>query len=1199
MYKVARFAFMLILLAAVSNICFAGTVRFDICFDADKVRMEPYKDYYRISYSDPNAYSLAKEGEPDIPAYMIRVLVPAECEVKDIILDERDRVILGEMIPYPFQGYEIISKPRFSEIGADPSVYKSGKVYPSSRIVFHSIEKTRGFNILYFSYYPFIYDTNTGQLSLYQDVSFEVLCSYKKEKSPVYYRPNSVFNDIISRSVVNPADIAIFYPEKMNPVRAKTDYDMLIITTSTFESAAQSYATFRAGAGISSDIITVSEITSAYSGSTTQMKIKNCIYDYVQNNNITYVFLIGDGGTSSTYSVHDQNLYGYLDFAKETDNTLPGDVFYSCFDDQFDWNADGDSYVGEMSGDNADISPDVIIGRLAVRESQQILDYMAKVGEYIDAASDSSFPKNLLLSGVQLFYYSGDAEAKSEVMYSDFIEPYWSGHNKNTLYDTNATVSVATLSALLNQGMNFFHMATHGNVTIWAMESGSDFTSSSALALDNIPGIVVTIACITNAFDPEVSGASDPCLGEAFIRNADGGAVAYLGASRYGIGYNSYDTHGPSFQYNDWIFRYTLDTTYQNIVGAGFTQAKIQMTGSADSDYAFRWVHFALNHLGDPSITAHKDVQSNISAPSNLQATAVSSSQVNLTWTDNSDNETGFKVDRKTGSSGTWSQAGTVGANVSSYQDSGLSANTSYYYRVRAYNASENSAYSNEANVFTHSMPLGEALDNTSLVWSTSSSAGGEYVWYGQSDNYYYGGSSARSGAIGNNSTTTLSTEVTGPGTLTFHWKVSSEDDYDYLRFYINSTEMDAICGVVDWQEKTYEIEEGTNVLEWVYDKDEYVEENDDTGWVDYVRWEPDIVSENAVISIEDEGAEGLYTWSYSQSKPITLKTKGSTWSNIFSGSTASRIEAGDITGDGILEFVALIPGFGLYYYDQNTMQWTNIAVYDTIDFTLAKTAAGPKKEVIASFTSYGLYRFNYDTSSWSNIIQYPADMLHAVDMDRDADSIDELIATFDGIERLYLYDFSAGSFTTILMAKPLDVAAADITGDGYNEMACVFSGIGIYMVRYIPDKDLSFELKKSIYEKYQIIDLAKDIRSDHTWISKGGDSKGLQWNRILIATPTKGHPIATGDIAGDSGCEVVITYQDNVYYYAYSTLEWTVLANGSYKRILAGKFTGYDKDDLIMCSTSSGALYLWKTSSAEFELMTSTGNTNAMAVIR
>ena len=92
-------------------------------------------------------------------------------------------------------------------------------------------------------------------------------------------------------------------------------------------------------------------------------------------------------------------------------------------------------------------------------------------------------------------------------------------------------------------------------------------------------------------------------------------------------------------------------------------------------------------------------------APSALTATAVSTTQINLSWKDNSVDETGFRIERKTGASGTYAQINATNSNITSYSDSKLTPGTTYYYRVRAYNANGNSTYSNEASATTQSPP--------------------------------------------------------------------------------------------------------------------------------------------------------------------------------------------------------------------------------------------------------------------------------------------------------------------------------------------------------------------------------------------------------------------------------------------------------------------------------------------------------------
>ena len=84
-----------------------------------------------------------------------------------------------------------------------------------------------------------------------------------------------------------------------------------------------------------------------------------------------------------------------------------------------------------------------------------------------------------------------------------------------------------------------------------------------------------------------------------------------------------------------------------------------------------------------------------------LSALSVSASesfaaQLQLNWADNSTNETGFKIDRKTGTSGTFAAIATVGANVTSYIDSTVVAGTTYCYQLYAYNTAGNSPYTPE-----------------------------------------------------------------------------------------------------------------------------------------------------------------------------------------------------------------------------------------------------------------------------------------------------------------------------------------------------------------------------------------------------------------------------------------------------------------------------------------------------------------------
>ena len=150
------------------------------------------------------------------------------------------------------------------------------------------------------------------------------------------------------------------------------------------------------------------------------------------------------------------------------------------------------------------------------------------------------------------------------------------------------------------------------------------------------------------------------------------------------------------------IERKTGSGSWNQIATVGANTTAYQNTGlSASTTYYYRVR--ANNAAGDSSYSNEAGATTagtRPAAPSNLTASAASASQINLAWRDNANNETGFKIERKTGSGG-WNQIATVGANATAYQNTGLSASTTYYYRVRANNAAGDSSYSNEAGATT------------------------------------------------------------------------------------------------------------------------------------------------------------------------------------------------------------------------------------------------------------------------------------------------------------------------------------------------------------------------------------------------------------------------------------------------------------------------------------------------------------------
>ena len=179
---------------------------------------------------------------------------------------------------------------------------------------------------------------------------------------------------------------------------------------------------------------------------------------------------------------------------------------------------------------------------------------------------------------------------------------------------------------------------------------------------------------------------------------------------------------------------------YTDVVTLGAGTTTFNNTGlSASTTYYY--VVRASNSVGDSANSAQASATTQPpaapAAPSGLTASAISQTQINLSWTDNSSNENNFIVGRSTTSGGPYTDIATLGANVTSFNNTGLSANTTYYYVVRASNAGGSSANSAQASATTLPNPpaapsglTASAVSQTqiNLAWTDNSSNESNFI---------------------------------------------------------------------------------------------------------------------------------------------------------------------------------------------------------------------------------------------------------------------------------------------------------------------------------------------------------------------------------------------------------------------------------------------------------------------------------------
>ncbi len=184
-----------------------------------------------------------------------------------------------------------------------------------------------------------------------------------------------------------------------------------------------------------------------------------------------------------------------------------------------------------------------------------------------------------------------------------------------------------------------------------------------------------------------------------------------------------------------------------------------------------------------------------------LVATAAAYNRINLSWTDNSNNETGFEVYRSTNASGSFNIVGTAAADATAFSDSGLTASTTYYYKIQAINKYGNSGLTGQDTVVTGGLTYNYYVgtwtstpnfatltptrtgtsSNFTLTGASGSTYGflfqgtinipttGTYTFYTTSDNgsSLYIGAYTSSNLVVNNSFSLAAAEKSGTKTLT------------------------------------------------------------------------------------------------------------------------------------------------------------------------------------------------------------------------------------------------------------------------------------------------------------------------------------------------------------------------------------------------------------------------------------------------
>ena len=407
--------------------------------------------------------------------------------------------------------------------------------------------------------------------------------------------------------------------------------EYLIITDTNLAHAFQPLADYRARRnGMTTAVLTKEWIFAAYPGVDEPAKIRACIQDYASNCGALYVVLGGDSTVIPVRACYTRNTAE--DNSVLTD--IPADSYYA--DTTGDWDRDHDGVYGEADtalGDEGDLIPDVLVGRIPVRTELHAANYIQKVIGYEAARST---PGRMLMFGNQMspvgLYtstnrptdvlndgYSGflnhdpvsDSEMWSRRLYRDVVGPSSNPPPLSCFFDTLTSWDGSTagqyqldgtnLATVFNQGWDHVFVVTHGAVNAWTLEQGL-FGVSKVASVTGRMGVVYAVACLTGMFD----SPTDPALSEAFLRSSSG-PVAYIGYSRPGWyeedppPASATSRGGSSFEYAYDFYEQLFQGNWHSL-GEVFYHHKAMNATVAGTGNTMRWMYLTMNYLGDPAL---------------------------------------------------------------------------------------------------------------------------------------------------------------------------------------------------------------------------------------------------------------------------------------------------------------------------------------------------------------------------------------------------------------------------------------------------------------------------------------------------------------------------------------------------------------------------------------------------------------------
>ena len=552
-------------------------IQYTVEFSEDILSFDRFMGYDIVKLQDGDFLNVV--GKPMLPVEYIQVALPHGMAVRRILVVNIHSVELkGEYSIFPAQPPRRLNglNDDIPFVEPDNKIYNSMNPFPSRLTEFVHQTDLAGQSMAVIQLYPVQYVPREKKLTLYTTITFliEGVDGYECGD----YLPKRIsksgrntYEQMIRDMVVNPEDVELRFSDGSNQIMGVEpgDYDYVIITQNSWIDDFQPLAEWKTKKGVKANIVTLDWIYSQpdYSGSN-QDKIQDFVEDAYSTWGAMYFLLGGD-----TNVVPHQTKYYHLYFSGGWE-----DIY-----------APSDSYYGDY---DQDFTCEVHVGRACVRTTSQISTFINKILTYEQSPPLTDYAKKAALFGFDLDDYTDGEDCK---IYIDntYIPSNWAMGN---VYDSDSGNHETNVKNAINDGQNLINHCDHASVYwmgtgSWNHGWGLATWEVDAFYNGDKQSILYSMGCDNAAFD------YSNCIAEHFVRDTDGGCIAFIGNSRPGI-FVSGSTSMYSFRYDREFFE-SLFQEGHYVLGECFSDHKNE--GPKTDDY-YKCIFDELNLLGEPEL---------------------------------------------------------------------------------------------------------------------------------------------------------------------------------------------------------------------------------------------------------------------------------------------------------------------------------------------------------------------------------------------------------------------------------------------------------------------------------------------------------------------------------------------------------------------------------------------------------------------